>query len=948
MKIMRYQPPIHLTVSSILMLLSMLVTPPAQAQEAYFSVEGELFDDDNSFEQVPFNIVFNRDVTTTGAGAENVSFRTWNGSGGTNAADDFIFSNNLDCRLTIDIGNDSFFNVDGGTGIDAWLTNAGIAARGEALPDTIPTGSYSLIHTVENEEDLGDVIFETIAVDLVGPADAMKLGGFGGPSDRNNIDSVKFGTTGIGDDAATWEVSTVEEVFSSIVVAETGNAALEITGAGRLSLEGSGPSQGISQLTVNIGGTTDVVDGGGLEVDGTTTVLGTLTVDETSTFNANGDITVDGGTFVDNNVGSLLAANGTNLLATNDGQVETSAIVTGIFGGQTATINDGADWTHTGQLSVGVGNGGGTITVDGTESTLNVNGLLDVSSSGNRGVVNVRNNAQATSDILAVGRVFNNDTADAELNINTGGGLTVNGFVAVGDLDGSEGMGTINLDGSGSTLTQTGANAFVVGNFDTDGNDGVHALNVTNGAVLTTGTGRTTIRNTGTLTVDETSTFNARGDITVDGGTLVNENAGATILSSGRTLLATNGGQVETIGVNFFVFQGQTATIGSGSTWTHNGTLNAGLNGGDADGTITVEGNGSILNVSEGLDINNGVGNLQNNAQVVSDFLAVGRDSVNGSNIAEFNINGGGELTTGDVLVGLSDGDQGTGTINLDGSDSTITQTGAKVLLLGNADTFGNGGVHAINVTDNAVFTTGTGLTDIRQTGTLSVSTGGDFNMLGNFATTGTVDYELESSSSFEGIEVAGTATLEGVLSVGTSASFPPVLGQTFVLLEADGGINGQFENVTFSGVPDGLQYEIVYSDNTVELAVVASGLVGDFDGDEDVDADDIDFFRGNLEEPASGNLAQLDLNGSAIIDEEDLRIYVETLVQTSNGQTGTFFGDANLDGTVNVLGDAFILVGNLGGSGGWADGDFNQDGDINVLGDAFLLINNLGRSNGQ
>ena len=489
---------------------------------------------------------------------------------------------------------------------------------------------------------------------------------------------------------------------------------------------------------------------------------------------------------------------------------------------------------------------------------------------------------------------------------------------------------------------------FILGNFDTDGNDGVHALNVTNGAVLTTGTGPTNIRNTGTLTVDETSTFNARGDITVDGGTLVNENAGATILSSGRTLLATNGGQVETIGVNFFVFQGQTATIGSGSTWTHNGTLNAGLNGGDADGTITVEGNGSILNVSEGLDINNGVGNLQNNAQVVSDFLAVGRDSVNGSNIAEFNINGGGELTTGDVLVGLSDGDQGTGTINLDGSDSTITQTGAKVLLLGNADTFGNGGVHAINVTDNAVFTTGTGLTDIRQTGTLSVSTGGDFNMLGNFATTGTVDYELESSSSFEGIEVAGTATLEGVLSVGTSASFPPVLGQTFVLLEADGGINGQFENVTFSGVPDGLQYEIVYSDNTVELAVVASGLVGDFDGDEDVDADDIDFFRGNLEESASGNLAQLDLNGSAIVDEEDLTIHVETLVQTSNGQTGTFFGDANLDGTVNVLGDAFILVGNLGGSGGWADGDFNQDGDINVLGDAFLLINNLGRSNGQ
>ena len=78
-------------------------------------------------------------------------------------------------------------------------------------------------------------------------------------------------------------------------------------------------------------------------------------------------------------------------------------------------------------------------------------------------MVNVRNNAQATSDVLGVGRFFTTDTTDAELNINTGGGLTVNGFVGVGDFDDSEGMGTINLDGSGSTLTQTGADAIYLG-----------------------------------------------------------------------------------------------------------------------------------------------------------------------------------------------------------------------------------------------------------------------------------------------------------------------------------------------------------------------------------------------------------------------------------------------------------------------------------------------------
>ena len=57
--------------------------------------------------------------------------------------------------------------------------------------------------------------------------------------------------------------------------------------------------------------------------------------------------------------------------------------------------------------------------------------------------------------------------------------------------------------------------------------------------------------------------------------------------------------------------------------------------------------------------------------------------------------------------------------------------------------------------------------------------------------------------------------------------------------------------------------------------------------------------------------------------------------------------GDANLDGRVDVLNDAFALVANLDTTGGatWALGDFNGDGNVDVLGDAFILIGNLGRS---
>ena len=58
--------------------------------------------------------------------------------------------------------------------------------------------------------------------------------------------------------------------------------------------------------------------------------------------------------------------------------------------------------------------------------------------------------------------------------------------------------------------------------------------------------------------------------------------------------------------------------------------------------------------------------------------------------------------------------------------------------------------------------------------------------------------------------------------------------------------------------------------------------------------------------------------------------------------------GDANLDGRVDVLVDAFALVGNLSNPSidSWSQGDFNADQTVDVLGDAFLLVANLGASN--
>ena len=136
------------------------------------------------------------------------------------------------------------------------------------------------------------------------------------------------------------------------------------------------------------------------------------------------------------------------------------------------------------------------------------------------------------------------------------------------------------------------------------------------------------------------------------------------------------------------------------------------------------------------------------------------------------------------------------------------------------------------------------------------------------------------------------------------------------------------------------------YSNLTLTQVVTPVGL-GDFDGNGVVDCDDIDSYIGILGMPATGTLADLNLAEDVTINFADVEVLVENLVMTSNGQVGTFLGDFNCDGEVDVLNDAFILVGSLGSSVmSYSDGDANLDGTVDVLDDAFVLVGNLGMSN--
>ena len=148
-------------------------------------------------------------------------------------------------------------------------------------------------------------------------------------------------------------------------------------------------------------------------------------------------------------------------------------------------------------------------------------------------------------------------------------------------------------------------------------------------------------------------------------------------------------------------------------------------------------------------------------------------------------------------------------------------------------------------------------------------------------------------------------------------------------------------KTINFSG---DVLFRAGFTDSTRGLLVFSPGLQGDFNNDGVSDDQDIDFYSGNIENPATGDLARLDLDGDGTVTLDDHDYLVTRLIDAPMGSSGTFIGDINIDGRVDVLGDAFILVGNLGSiNGTWSTGDLNADGQVDVLGDAFRLVMNLG-----
>jgi hypothetical protein len=114
----------------------------------------------------------------------------------------------------------------------------------------------------------------------------------------------------------------------------------------------------------------------------------------------------------------------------------------------------------------------------------------------------------------------------------------------------------------------------------------------------------------------------------------------------------------------------------------------------------------------------------------------------------------------------------------------------------------------------------------------------------------------------------------------------------------------------------------------------VSSGILGDFDQNGVLAANDIDLLSAAIRNNSSDSQFDLDNNGAVNI--ADHTFWVESVF-------GTLLGDADLDKQV-LFADFLALADNFGQAAGWAGGDFDGDNDVRFA-DFVTLAQNFGLS---
>ncbi|MBC7783824.1 MAG: PEP-CTERM sorting domain-containing protein [Burkholderiales bacterium] len=747
-------------------------------------------------------------------------------------------------------------------------------------------------------------------------------------------------------------VNTQGKLNSNNISAATGSA-----GTGTITVNGSGSAitqAGASTLTLGGAGASTSVGTINIQSAGSfTTGTGAIAIQKTGTvniaggtFNANGDITLDGGKLLHTS-GTFNLAAGKNLTASNGAQVGFTGGY--IFeNGSTFTIQSGSSLSATDYFAVGL-NSTGTLVVTGLGSTF----------SSNTGAASfVPGIGPSTANMTVADQATATFNAGVDFGIGSPGNCTVNittgGHVVYGQKPNADddmhlggataaGASVITVNGSGSSLTGLGATTALIGGL-TSTTTGT--INLQSSGVYSTGTGTTTIQKTGTLNIAG-GTFNANGDVTIDGGKLLHT-SGTLNFAAGKNLTASNAAQVSYTG-SFYVQNGGVFTIQSGSTLS--ATNDIGVARASGGGTLIVTGPGSSLNTNTVASTGNDIGLFGFSATVtIADqatanfggaFLGLARSSTPGS-MGTLNVTTGAQLTSNFLQLGSIAGGPGAGVVNVNGAGSKITLNGAFGMALGTGSV-----ACSVNIQNGGTLQTGTGLTTIGPNGKID-NAGGTFTAA---AVQNDGLFNSAATTSVGAVTGIGTTTVSG-------GTFNASLGvrQNAINLTSGGAMT-----IALSGGATGVSYtKALTITGTSKLELHDNDLIVDYTGGSTVYTSILDKVKLGLPLLGFGGtgkgitsaevIAQgaggVGLNGTmlGVIDGSTTGGQVTSLsgFTVANPTTSvlvkyTWRGDTNLDGVVNGSDYALADTGFSGGGTGWFYGDVNYDGTIN--GSDYALI---------
>jgi fibronectin-binding autotransporter adhesin len=565
-----------------------------------------------------------------------------------------------------------------------------------------------------------------------------------------------------------------------------------ITNSGSITLAGSSLSLGNS---VTLGGKGTVVLSNSSSNLITGAVSG-LTLTTANTIEGAGTISklgiVNTGTIEANQSTPLLILpNATGL--NNEGTLsvaagETMAIGTSSGG---ALLNYSSNTLTGGTYNIsgtlGFGASGTSIVTDAANIALTGSAAKIIDFAGQNVLTDLAAITSAGSLTLSSGANFTtagNFTNDGRLTVNTGTDFALSG--ALSNFNGSTDALTAGSYTVGGKLAFAGANIVTdAANITLDGS----------GEILNTTNDKNGLANLATIAADGSLTLQGKADFTTVGNFT---NKGTITIDPGSAL---------TISGALTNFNSSTGTLTKG-TYQLSGTLEfTGANIVTNAASLTIAGPAAqILNGTA-----NGLANFANNTGT----LSLGGDRVLTTGSTAFTNSGTVKVSSGSGLTvgGGNSFTQSAGTTTVDGTltaSNGITITGGTILGMGklnsNVSVGGSGTAPTMNVGDSG------------KAGLLAIT--GNYTQLAT-ATMNSFIGGATVGTQYSQLQVSGSASLAGTLTVTLASGFTPTIGSTFTVMTA-GSISGTFSDSTIA-ISSSEHFNVSYTSTGVVLTV-ASG----------------------------------------------------------------------------------------------------------------------------